>query len=195
MKQDFTQEEAERHDALYEEGWALIEGEILIEGSCPVGKPGWFARRKLHRAISCFEQALKINAAGWQAMWALGKIYQRLGEQEQALEWFGRAHALNQDQPDVAREAGLAALDLGKGKAAVRYCAEAIAANPDDAGLISNLALGHLICGDLSAAQRSAEEAVARAPGDKITKEVLSLIRQVANGRRPRPRTMREING
>lgn len=194
MEREFTQEEADRHNALYERGWALIEGKILLDGSHSVGKPGLFARQKLRRAISCFEQALEINPEGWPSMWALGKIYQRLGEVKQALDWFERAHAARPDQPDVAREAGLAALELGDGNAALRYCEAAISTSSDDPGLVSNLALAHLITGDLSQAQRSAEEAVARAPDDEISIRVRSLIREVAEGRRPRPRTMGEIH-
>ncbi len=194
MERQFTQQEVDRHNALYEKGCALIEGEILLHDTDPVGQPRWFARQKLHRAIQCFQQALEINPEGWPSMWALGKIYQRLGESREALAWFGRAHAVNPDQPDVAREAGLAALEFGQGNAAVRYCEAAVKANPEDPGLVANLALAYLVSQDVAKAQRCAQEALARNPGDEISRRVLAVISEVTAGRRPCPRTMREIH-
>ena len=99
---------------------ALTEGRLVLHGAEPPRRPGWYTRWQLGRAIRCFERALAINPAGWSSMWALGKIRQRLGDQEAALGWFARAHALKPDQPDVAREAGIAALDLGRDRKSTR---------------------------------------------------------------------------
>lgn len=80
MTREFTQAEADRHNALTAKGWALIEGRLVLHGQEPSARPGWYSRWQLRRAIRCFEQALAINPEGWSSMWALGKIYQRLGE-------------------------------------------------------------------------------------------------------------------
>jgi Flp pilus assembly protein TadD len=194
MARNFTPVEADRHNALTRKGWSLIEGEILLNEPQPVSEPGWLARLKLRRAAGLFQRALTLNPDGWSSMYAIGKIYQRLGRAEEALSWFGRAHDLNPDQPDVSREAGLAAMDLGKGDLAIGYCRSAIAARPDDPGLVANLALAYLIKGDISMARSAAEEAVSAAPDDQISCFVRSVIDEVAGGHRPMPKTTLEIS-
>jgi len=92
---EFTEAEGREHDRHYQEGWKLIRGDILLAGSRASGAPGWFARRRLAKAIVCFEAALAIHPDGWQSLWALGKIHQRLGTADLALQCFARAHALN----------------------------------------------------------------------------------------------------
>ena len=80
MTREFTQAEADRHNALTAKGWALTKGRLVLHGEEPSGRPGWYTRWQLRRAARCFEQALKINPEGWSSMWALGKIHQRLGD-------------------------------------------------------------------------------------------------------------------
>ena len=53
-----------------------------------------FARRKLQKAIECFQGALEVNPKGWQSMWNLGKIHQRLESRTESLFWFKKAMAL-----------------------------------------------------------------------------------------------------
>ena len=88
MAREFTRAEADRHNALTAIGWALTEGRLVIQGEEPSGRPGWYTRWQLLRAARCFERALAINPEGWSSMWALGKIYQRFGDQEAAFGWF-----------------------------------------------------------------------------------------------------------
>lgn len=191
---DFTPEEAERHNALTDKAWSLTQGEMLLDEPHPVGAPNWFVKRKLQKAIRYFEQALEINPAGWQSMWAIGKIHQRLGCPEAAFLWFNRAHQVNPQQTDVAREAGLAALDLGKSKEALYLCKAAVQLAPDDAGLVANLAWAHLISGDVALAQKSIQQALEANPEDDISKTVLQIIDEVASGVRPVPKTLLEIS-
>ncbi|NQT84925.1 tetratricopeptide repeat protein [bacterium] len=212
MTTGYSEREMDLHDKLLQRGCSLIEGRILLDGSSPQGKPWWITRKKLRDAISCFEQVLAINPQNWSSIYMLGKIHQRLGDQKEALKWFSRACEINPDQPDVAREAALSAIDTGDGKTAVRYCEAALSAidtgdgktavryceaairmSPDDFGLILNLALAHLIAGDLTQAQACAEDAVRKAPNDKISKRVRAIINEVADGKRRPPKTGLEI--
>lgn len=193
MTTGYSEREMDLHDKLLQRGCSLIEGRILLDGSSPQGKPWWITRKKLRDAISCFEQVLAINPQNWSSIYMLGKIHQRLGDQKEALKWFSRACEINPDQPDVAREAALSAIDTGDGKTAVRYCEAAIRMSPDDFGLILNLALAHLIAGDLTQAQACAEDAVRKAPNDKISKRVRAIINEVADGKRRPPKTGLEI--
>ena len=192
MDRQLTDEEINKHNRLCEQGWALVEGELLIGGG-PPRRLGRRSRKKLQEAMGCFEAALGIAPDKWQSMWALGKIHQRLGDDPKALDYFTKAHELDPSQADVAREAGIVATEMGDGPAAVRFTKAAIAAKPDDAGLVSNLALAHLISGSVQDAQIAAVEAVSRAPEDPVSQAVRGLVEEVAQGKRPRPTSGREL--
>ena len=191
MTRDFTDSEIDRHDTLVDEGWKLVEGQLLIHGNPPVGKPGFLVRRRLQKAIGCFEEALEINPEGWQSMWALGKIHQRLQNDALALNWFRRAYELNPEQPDVCREAAQAAMNRGNAEDAVRYCKTAVRLAPEDHGLKANLALALLLSGEYDEALDAGGQAVKGAPEDRISHQVLRLISEVKAG--SRPRTLREL--
>src|SRR5262245_51219912 len=135
MERRVTDDEVREHNRVYDLGWSLAKDLLLLDGDDPARRPGWFARRRLRRAIECFEAALRIAPEGWQSIWAIGKIHQRLGETAEALGCFARAHQLKPDQPDVAREAGIAATDLGDGPRAVQFSRAAVALAPNDPGL------------------------------------------------------------
>lgn len=194
MDEEFSEEEFDRHNALAEEAWSLIEGEIILDNR-DLGKPSWRSRRKLYRAVRLFRESLRINPLGWPSMWAIGKIKQRLDRQKGALLWFGRAHEINPDHPDVSREAALAAMELGEHALAVRYCRSAVAANPKDPGLVANLALALLLVGDVTKAREAIDWAASSAPEDPISQGLLSIINDVAEGRRPQPKTIRDVTG
>jgi Flp pilus assembly protein TadD len=148
---------------------------------------------QLRRANNCFQRALVINPEGWSSMWALGKIHQRLGDQEAAFGWFAKAHALKPDQPDVAREAGITALDLGWADAALAFCQAAVVCRPDDPGLVCNLALAHCLAGDDTEAVRCVTEAAERNPADTVTANVRHFIGDIASSKRARPRSLQEF--
>jgi len=186
----FSQHEADRHNALCAKANALTKGRLLLGGSGSSRPPNWFDRWQLRRAMRCYAQALAINPEGWPAMWSLGKIHQRLGDQETALLWFTKAHEIQPDQPDVAREASVAALDLGRIDEALALCRSAVASRPGDPGLVCNLALAHCLAGEDAEAGRRAAEAVAGDPTDKISATVLKFVGDVASGKRPRPKRL-----
>ena len=181
-----------RHNQLYEKASALIKDLILYHGQEPaaLAEEG---RRRLEEAISLFTEVLQINPGNWPAMWQLGKAYQRLGDFERGLEWFARAHALEPDQPDVAREAAIAAMDASRPAEAIPFCERAIKARPDDAGLRANLALALLFSGKPGEARTTAEDALRRDPSDEITANLVSVIDEVLSGARPCPRHIRDL--
>ncbi len=187
MARDFTQAEVNQHNALTARGWALTKGRLLLHGAPSEGL-GWFSPWQLRRAIRCFENALAINSEGWSSMWALGKIHQRLGDQTAAFDWFAKAHAINPDQPDVAREASIAALDIGRVAEALALCRAALASKPGDSGLVCNLALAHCLAGQDEDAEKCAAEATGSDPSDEISANVLAFVRDVGSGRKRGPR-------
>lgn len=189
---ELSRAEINRHNALANKGWALTSGRLVLQGEEPSARPGWYTRWQLRRAIRCFEGALEINPEGWSSMWGLGKIHQRMGDQQTAFDWFARAHAIKPDQADVAREASIAAMDLGWTERALPLCLAAVASSPDDPGLVCNLALAHCLAGDDTEAERCVLEAAKRDSTDEVTSTVLCFIRDVASGKRKRPRSLEE---
>jgi tetratricopeptide (TPR) repeat protein len=181
-----------RHGELYKQACRLIEGLILLSNEEPQPLDP-LQRQRLEDAIPLFIEVVAINPGNWAAMWMLGKVYQRLGEYQHGLTWFSRAHRVNSDQPDVAREASIAAMDLGRAEEAIPFCERAIETNPDDAGLRANLALALLFSGKPGEARTVAQEALARDPADKITAHIVRIIEEVVGGNRPCPHHVSDL--
>jgi len=117
-------------------------------------------------------------------MWVLGKVYQRLDDDDRGLQWFSRAHRVNPDQPDVAREAAIAAMELGRPAEAIPYCERAIESSPDDPDLRANLALALLFSGKPADARTVARVALQQDPADPITGQIVQVIEEVLDGQR-----------
>src|SRR5262249_6766690 len=100
---------------------------------------------------------------------------------------------LNPDQPDVAREAAIAAMDAGRPGEAVWFCEQALELKPEDAGLRANLALALLFAGKPAEAQAAGQEALRRDPADRITAQIVRIIEEVLGGRRPCPHHVRDL--
>ena len=195
MSVNLSEEQIALHDEIYKKAWSLISGEMRLAENAHVQKVGFFTRRKLNKAIALFEQTIQLNPNNWASMWALGKIYDRFGEDSTAFDWFVKAHRIEPNNPDVAREAALSALNIGKNKEAVELTEAAIRLKPEDFGLVSNLALALLFEGRLDDAREKAKDAVEANPNDKISKDVLTLIEQVISGKRTKPKSVRELKG
>jgi Flp pilus assembly protein TadD len=180
------------HDRLYLQACAAVRPLIEIHGK-PLTKLTPARETQLRQGIARFEDLLRINPENWAAMWYVGKAYHRLGEFERALQSFSRAHDINPSQPDVAREAAIAAMELGNPAAAIPFCQHAIQARPDDPGLRANLALALLFSGEVKRATDTAADALRRDPGDKITRRIHAVCKDVQAGQRPCPRHVKEI--
>ncbi len=181
-----------RHNALYQEACDLIKGLIIVEdvNPPPLDATG---RQRLARAIPLFEEATRIRPGNWAAMWLLGKVYQRLTDFERSLSWFARAHRVNPDHVDVAREASIAAMEAGRPTDAVEYAGRALEIQPGNPGLSCNLALALLLSEKPADARRVAGEALKKDPRDKIIVHVVSIIDEVIKGKRPCPHHVRDL--
>jgi tetratricopeptide (TPR) repeat protein len=193
MAKAFTKADAEKHKALTARGWELTSVHLLPYGQEPSRRPGGYGQWHLRWAARCFERALEIHPEGWPSMWALGKIYQLLGDPDVAFLWFAKANAERPNHPDLVRDAGRAAMDIGRAEEALALCRAAVAFGPDDPVLVRNLALAHCLAGEDMEAGRCAAQAVQLDPDDIVSATVLDLVRDVAAGRRGRPRTLTEV--
>lgn len=177
---------AARFTELYEKATDLISGLMLLHGNIDRNF-NWFERRKIKKAIDLFEKCISINPQSWNSMWLMGKAYQCLGDKSQALNWFEKAFELQNNNPDVAREATLQAISLGMADKAIFYAEKAIEADPNDSGLYSNYALALIIGKRGVDALNSINKAIQMNPNDPINKNVLGLFKSIVEGKQPYP--------
>ncbi len=187
-----SKQDRARHNELYQQACDLIKGLIILDNQTPAPLDAT-NRQRLDDASARFREVVRINPKNWSAMWLLGKVYQRLEDYEQGLHWFARAHRVNPDHPDVAREAAIAAMDAGRPDEAIPFCERAIESAPDDPGLRANLALAMLFSNKPYEAEKVARAALARDPGDAITGNLVRIITEVLNGTRPCPHHIRDL--
>lgn len=188
---NFTPEQADRHNRLYDEAWKLITGEIHLDGR-EMPKPGWLASRKLGKARTLFEKTIAINPAGWNAMFAIGKIEQRFGRQKEALDWLLKAREFEPRNTSLAKEASVTASRLGMHDMAARIVDEAIEHNPTDAALRVNSGLAHILAGHCEIAVERFGDAVRLEPVE-VNKKLQLYASKVSTGVTPLPTTESEI--
>jgi hypothetical protein len=188
-----SEADAQRAEKAYDDARGLIRDLILVGGDRPPGPLDVTDRYALEHAVPLLTEVVAIFPAHWRSMWMLGKIYQRLEDDVTALEWFGKAHRVAPDQPDAAREAAIAAMQVDRPEEAVGFCERAIHANPRDAGLRSNLAIALLFSQRPEEARDRVREALEQDPADTITLRIQKLIDEVLAGSRKCPRHIREL--
>ena len=187
-----TDADRERHDQAYQQAIQLLDGLILLDDR-PVAPLDAPAQEKLGRALSLLAEVVQIVPKNWAAMWHLGKIHQRLGDRERCLQWFARAHLVHPQQPDVAREASIAAMELGRAAEAVQYCERAVQLQPAEPGLLANLGLALLLAGKPGEAKAKLDVAQSKSPSDPIIANLLRIVEEVHAGSRPCPRSVADL--
>jgi tetratricopeptide (TPR) repeat protein len=188
-----TEAEIEAHNRTYERAYALIEGEILVDGQPLSAKPSFFARRRLRKAITLFAEVLRINPENWAAMFGAAKAHQRLGDAARAFELMLEPHRGNPELSGFAREAALVAMEIGRLRDGIDLTRAAIRTRPDDGSLYSNLGLAHLLNSEAAAAVKAFEGALELEPDHPVTPRLLALARAVESGSVPCPRTEAEV--
>jgi tetratricopeptide (TPR) repeat protein len=163
----------------YEQGGKLLQQLLSSQGP---GELGVLALADAKNAIALFERCVAIKDDSWPSMWALGKLYQLLGEHAASLEWMERALKHAASHPDVLRELSIEAMALGESGKAEQYAYRAVEAMPSNAGLYSNYALALLVARKSVEARAAAQKACALAPEDPISKRVLEKVDRVISG-------------
>jgi Flp pilus assembly protein TadD len=182
-----------RHNALYNKALKLTESEIQMADQKHLGPPGLWTAFKLRRALSCLKQVFELNADNYAANWFAGKIHQRFRNHRDSLRFFRRAAELRPTQPDVLREASIAAMDCEEPEEAVSFAKQALEIEPNNPGLHANLALGLLLSGNAAEAAKEIEIATAADPSDTITAALAQLIKHFQSSGEPPPRTLAEL--
>ena len=186
---------AEDHDRLYQRGCDLIKPYMILTDRHSRPANTEKARRDLREGISLLTKVVTINPNNWAAFWIMGKAYQALDDSENACDSFGKSFAIQQANPDVAREYMFEYLNLGRTSEGLRAAQHAITLQPRNAGLIANLAFAYLIAGNIDQALDSVNESLQIAPDDKITQDLKKIICGVRDGKRPKPKTARDLEG
>ena len=188
-----TDPQRDEHNRLWEQVRAISD-KYKLYSLVPPFKPGFFASRKMRRAIGLLDRVIELHPGNAAAFWMRGKFLQVLGDYEQSLAAFAKACLIDPNHIDFAREAGISATEAGKLDVAVYYAQQALQVAPLDAGLRTNLAVAHLFAGNVAAAQKEIADASAQEPDDAITRSVLVLVTEVAAGRMRRPTRTSEID-
>jgi tetratricopeptide (TPR) repeat protein len=180
------------HDRLYLAATALLKRDNILNLSPPVS-PNWFVRRRVRKAIALLGEVVQLNPKNWAAHWVTGKAHQALGQNELALDCFSRSRLLNENHPDVAREAAISAMECGRHDLSIEFTRAALKLRPGDAGLQANLGLAHLFAGEPQVARRVIDAALESDPNDKITKTISRIVNEVLAGKRPCPKRRSDI--
>ena len=125
-------------------------------------------------------------------MWFIGKISQRLQDNESALTWFERACKVNDTQPDVVREASIAAMELGLHEKALLFARRAEQLRPSDRGLTENLAIALVLAGRCNEAKDVVEHAPNETTNDLSRPLVTVIDHLITTGADP-PRTLMQL--
>jgi tetratricopeptide (TPR) repeat protein len=187
-----TPEQIERHNKLYDEAWKLLNGEVNLDGR-ELRKPGWLATRRLHKAKALFEETIAINAAGWNAMFAIAKIEQRFGRKQEALDWLLKAREFEPRNTSLAKEASLSASRVGMHEMAACIADEAIELNPTDPALKVNSGLAHILAGHCENAVERFGDAARLEPAREVNKKLHEYALKVLAGTVPKPKTESDI--
>lgn len=178
---------------LFEEAVELAEPHLHLDGRRESDSEG---KTALDRAIEILEQAVELEPDYWNAWWFLGKSWQAMGDREKALIHFKKsAEICGDENANTWREYMFECLNLGEGAAGVEAAEKAVSIEPDNDGLVSNQALAYLIAGRIKEAQITVKKARKLNRKDAVTKTLERVIKEVAKGKRPQPKNLRQLEG
>jgi tetratricopeptide (TPR) repeat protein len=183
------------HNRYFKEGSDLITPYMRIHGVPEKSTTSSKARADITRGIALLEAVIAYNTNNWAPSWTIGKGYQALGDSDKACDAFGKAYAIQKENPDVAREYMFECLEIGRTTEAISAAEHAVNLSPKDAGLHANLALAYTLAGRITNAQTSVSKSLQIDPNDSISLTLRRVVQEIADGKREQPRTIRELEG
>ena len=119
---------------------------------------------RLDEALVELKNVLKANPKSYQAIVAIGRIYERQGNSDQAMSFFSRAMKLDPMQADAPLRAGQLCLIKNNGDEARRYFQQALNLDPKSYRAHVGLAQQRFLEDDLDGAASHVEEGLRLAP-------------------------------
>jgi len=181
-----TEQQIAEFNSLYQRACDKMKGLIILEGYRPK-RIGFFEKLRATKAIKYFEQALSLIPDHYQSLFFLGKIYQRLGEYNIAINYFETALKSEQTNHNIPQEASLVAMHLNQIEKAIEYSKEAIRRKPNDFALMGNHSMNLLIAGLDNEAKETIDKALLINPTDTINQKIKNKIESVISGQAKRP--------
>jgi Flp pilus assembly protein TadD len=177
------------HDTLFRRGADLVGPHMLLVDRKPPPRND----DEVRVGIACLDRVLEMDPMNWSALWIRGKGFQSLGDHGSAVASFRSAYRLKPDHQDVARELAEELIETQQFGEAVTVAREVSTRHPDDAGLAANLALALVMNGDVAGARQAIGDALRLDPNDAITKLLAKRIAEIADGSRPQPKSLGEL--
>ena len=188
---DLTPAQVERYDRFVDQATAIAERYIYIDGR-PQAAPN---EAEIRRAIAIYDEALAIYPGRYGVWWMRGKLFQVFHEDREAFVSFQRAYAVEPNSQPVINEMTIHAMELGEFELAFEAVQHGLTLFPNDLPLRARLALVQLLRGHPAEAIVAADRALEIAPSDGISRQIKRLAEEVRDGRRPQPRSMRDLTG
>jgi tetratricopeptide (TPR) repeat protein len=178
------------YEAMFKTAVRTIGKHFVTAGEKPLGGK---KAKEVAGAIELLEKVI-AEAPDWgSALWHHGKGQMALGNHELAYRSFRRAYELEKNADEVSRELAGVCLELGKFDEAVSVVEHAVAIDPRAVDLIGNLALAYLLAGRVADASKSIVAALKLDPSDKINHYLRHVIVGVADGTRPQPNSLADV--
>lgn len=179
-----TKEDIEKYNHHYDLANDLAMQVIILDNSVVDMNDETIAIAK--KAIAHYEICLQISNQ-WAVRFFLGKIYQWLGEDHDALHHYLNGMDLERENADLANEASMSAMKINDIELALELSFEANRRSPNNSKFISNHALNLLINKEDEKALEWSAKAVELNNTDPINIRVHNLINAVVNGKKKRP--------
>jgi tetratricopeptide (TPR) repeat protein len=182
------------HNRYYKQASELVTPYLRLSDGSEKSSNTPKAQADLRRGIALYTAVVNYAPTNWNAYWLVGKAYQALREPTNACEAFGRAYGIQNNNADVAREYMFECLELGRTSEGIAAAEHAVRFSPRDAGLLANLALAYTIDGRNTEALSKVEESLSIDPSDKLTLNLKKMIREIIQGKRPRPKKLGDLS-
>lgn len=176
-------------------GTALIQPHMRQFSTTPHKPLSDSARQDLQKGIDCLNVSIKADRQLWPAHWFLGKAYQALDNHEQACQRFEDAFGIKSDEADICNELALEYMELERAPEAIKVLNKVRELMPKDAGITANLGLAFLLDDQMVNAKRIIADALKLDAQDKITKNLLAIVKEIEGGKRPQPHKLSDIRG
>ena len=190
---EISQESLHIYKELYTAAWKLCFDYIIIFGR-PVIPLGTHGEQALRKALRLFQDAVELVSHEWEPFWTIGKIYERLGEYENALEYFDEAYKLCTVEVAIPKEACRMALELGDHERALAYSSTALSIAPGDCTLWTNNALILILLNKLDDAAKSIAQARNISSTNTISHNIAILIDLINMGRVDPPKVLSDFH-